>query len=73
MIFRSPWDVKDKAGAGANGSATLLGLPFLLERQYFVCSPGMHSHRAGFPRSREHAEGFLAEEVPAGGSGDRGH
>ena len=45
------------------------GLPVVLERQHFLRSTRLHRDRAGFPRSREYAEGLITAEVPSGRSG----
>ena len=41
-----------------------LGIPILLERQHFICTPRVYSHRTGFPWPYKHAERLLATEVP---------
>ena len=45
------------------------GLPVVLERQHPLRSTRLHRDRAGFPRSREHAERLLKTEVSPGRSG----
>lgn len=49
------------------------GLSFVLERQYLLRFTRMHSHRARFPRSREHAEGLVEAAFPIVGPGYRGY
>ena len=40
------------------------GLPFVLERQHFLCLTRMHRHRVGLQGPDQHAKGFFETPIP---------